>query len=129
MKLSYFGSNWNRFDFFLVWVGLFGLIMSIVTRGKEAELAGKTRIIRVARVLRTLRFLRIFRLFHARMSADKFVSMELARHMKKATTLDCFVRAHVMAQVDLVKYFGGNGKLDEANESEIARTILQSQVA
>jgi len=28
-----------------------------------------------------------------------------------------------------VKYFGGNGKLDEANESEIARCILQSQVA
>jgi len=34
-----------------------------------------------------------------------------------------------MAQIDLVKYFGGNGKLDEANESEIARCILQSQVA
>merc|ERR1719375_2924275 len=124
MKCKYFGSGWNKFDCFLVIVGLFGFVMSCVTRGKEAELAGKTRIIRVARVLRTLRFLRIFRLFHARMTADKFVSLELARHMKKATTLDCFVRAHVLAQIDLVKYFGGNGKLDEANESEIARTIL-----
>lgn len=127
MKCSYFANNWNRFDFFLVWVGVFGLCMSFATAGKEAEMAGKTRIIRVARVLRTLRFLRIFRLFHARMSADKFVSMELARHMKKVTTLYCFIHAHMTAQVDLVKYFGGNGKLDEANESEIARCILQSQ--
>jgi NhaP-type Na+/H+ or K+/H+ antiporter len=128
MKLKYFSSAWNKFDFFLVWVGVFGLVMSIVTHGKEAELAGKTRIIRVARVLRTLRFLRIFRLFHARMSGDKHISLELAREFKKVTVLTCFVRAHVMAQLDLVKYFGGNGKLDEANESEIARCILQSQV-
>merc|ERR1719478_1730436 len=129
MKCSYFGSNWNRFDFFLVWVGIFGLVMSIVTHGKEAELAGKTRIIRVARVLRTLRFLRIFRLFHARMSADKFVSMELARHMKKVVTLDCYVRAHCMAQIDLVKYFGGNGEIDEVHETELGRCVLQSQIA
>jgi NhaP-type Na+/H+ or K+/H+ antiporter len=130
MKLSYFGNNWNRFDFFLVWVGIFGLVMSIATHGEDsAEVAGKTRIIRVARVLRTLRFLRIFRLFHARMSADKYVSMELARHMKKVVTLDCFIRAHVMAQQGLVYYFGGNGLIDTVNETEIGRCILQSQVS
>jgi len=62
------------------------------------------------------------------MSADKMISMELAQHMKKVTTLDCFIRCHLHAQVQLIKYFGGNGKLDEANETEIARCILQSQV-
>merc|ERR1719331_1954019 len=128
LKLAYFKSTWNRFDFFLVWVGVFGLVMSIATFGKGAEMAGKTRILRIARVLRTLRFLRIFRLFHAKMNGDKYVSLELAREFKKVTVLTCFVRAHVMAQLDLVKYFGGNGKLDEANESEIARCIIQSQV-
>jgi hypothetical protein len=62
------------------------------------------------------------------MSADKFISLELARHMKKVTALDCYIRAHVMAQKDLVTYFGGNGKLDEIKETEIARCVLQSQV-
>jgi len=43
--------------------------------------------------------------------------------------LDCFVRAHVKAQLDVIKYFGGNGKLDEVNECEIARCVIQSQVS
>jgi len=80
-------------------------------------------------MLRTMRFLRIFRLFNAKLSADKFVSLELARHMKKITTMSCFITAQLEAQKDLVKYFGGNGKIDEAEEAEIARCILQSQVS
>jgi len=129
LKCHYFKDNWNRFDFFLVFVGVVGLVASLLTRGGGAELAGQTRIMRLARVLRTMRFLRIFRLFNAKLSSDKFVSLELAKHMKKITTMTCFITAHIMAQNDLVKYFGGNGILDEADESEIARTILQSQVA
>jgi len=54
LKLSYFKSNWNRFDFALVWIGVFGLVMSIALRGEKQNKSGK--IIRVARVLRTLRF-------------------------------------------------------------------------
>merc|ERR1719454_1202257 len=132
MKMVYFQSGWNKFDFVLVWIGVAGFIMSLAAEANDEEGGGSkamasSRIIRVARVLRTLRFLRIFRLFHARMSSDKFISIDLARHMKKVTVLDCFIRAHVEAQNELVKYFGGNGKLDEANESEIARCILQSQ--
>jgi len=129
LKCHYFKDNWNRFDFFLVVVGVLGLVMSVMNSGGGGELAGQTRLMRLARVLRTMRFLRIFRLFNAKLSSDKFVSLELAKHMKKITTMTCFITAHIMAQNDLVKYFGGNGKLDEADESEIARTILQSQVA
>lgn len=124
----YFRSNWNRFDFFLVWVGVFGFVTSLATHGQEGGVGGKVKILKVARVLRTLRFLRIFRLFHARMNSDKYISMELARHMKKITALDCFIRAHVMAQKDLVLYLGGNGQIDEEHETEIARCVLQSQI-
>merc|ERR1719409_527298 len=42
--------------------------------------------------------------------------------------MSCFIGAHVQAQNDLLSYFGGNGKLDERDECEIARCILQSQV-
>jgi hypothetical protein len=128
LKGYYFKDNWNRFDFFLVVVGIFGLSASYATHGKGSDIAGQTRIIRVARVLRTLRFLRIFRLFHARMSADRYVSLDLARHMKKIVTLRCFIVAQLKAQSQLVKYFGGNGKSDEKDENEIARCVLQSQV-
>jgi hypothetical protein len=129
LKWAYFHDNWNRFDFFLVIVGVLGLIMNIFTHGGDAKLADQTRVLRLARMLRTMRFLRVFRLFNAKLSADKFVSLDLAKHMKKITTMSCFITAHLIAQKDIVKYFGGNGKLDEEDESEIARCILQSQVA
>lgn len=125
----YFKDGWNRFDFLLVVLGVFGLITSVVTRGGGADsIAGQSRIIRVARVLRTLRFLRIFRLFHARLSQDKFVSEELAEIMKKVITLNAFIRGHLIAQNDLMKFFGGSGQMDPV-ETEIARCILQSQVS
>merc|ERR1719379_2163678 len=89
LKLDYFRDAWNRFDFFLVVVGVAGLIMNIFTQGGEAKLAGQTRVMRLARVLRTMRFLRIFRLFNARLGRDKFVSMDLAKQMTKITTMSC----------------------------------------
>jgi len=49
--------------------------------------------------------------------------------MKKIVTLSCFIRAHLSAQVALVKYYGGNGKIDEIEECELGRCILQSQVS
>jgi hypothetical protein len=63
------------------------------------------------------------------MSSDKYVSVELAQRMKQIVTLSCFIRAHLMAQLGLVKYFGGNGQLDNVDEAELARCIIQSQVA
>jgi len=129
MGRSYFSSWWNRFDFFLVCVGVVGAFAAGLTHGKGSTLAGQTRMIRIARVLRTLRFLRIFRLFHAKVSKDKFVSPMVAKQMKKVVALDCFIRAHCKAQVDIVRYFAGNGKVDDAKESEIGRCVLQSQIA
>jgi NhaP-type Na+/H+ or K+/H+ antiporter len=127
LLLAYFKDPWNRFDFTLVIVGIFGLTMSILTQG-DTDFGDVPRIMKLARVLRMMRFLRVFRLLNAKLRADKFVSLDLARYMTKITTMSCFITAHLMAQNDVVKYFGGNGKLDESDESEIARCILQSQV-
>jgi sodium/hydrogen exchanger 10/11 len=136
LRFGYFKDAWNRFDFFLVVLGNFGLVMSFITFGEDnqesttsqSEASDKARVIRVARVLRTLRFLRVFRLFHAKLSADRYVSVELANHLQKIQTLVCFAQSHLQAEKDLVKYFGCNGKIDDLNEVEIARCILQSQV-
>jgi len=130
LKFGYFKDAWNKFDFCLVLVGVFGVVMNTISEfASEGSDISAGRVLRLARVLRTTRFLRVFRLFHAKMSADKFISFDLARLMKKISVMHCFVLAHLWAQADLVVYFGGNGRLDEEDESEIARCILQSQVA
>jgi len=126
LKCGYFRDNWNRFDFFLVLVGVGGFMLNATTSGGAGSLP---RLMKLARVLRTMRFLRVFRLMNARLSADKHVSVQLGRHLKKITTMSCFISAHFMAQIDLVKYFGGNGKIDEKEEAEIARCVVQSQVS
>jgi hypothetical protein len=131
LKCAYFcgaGNAWNRFDFFLVIAGTFGLVMNCLTKAGGASLGNQARLIKLARLLRTMRFLRVFRLLNAKFNADKYVSPDLAKHMKKITTLYCYIKAHLMAQNDLVKYFGGNGRVDTKEENEIARCVLQSQV-
>jgi len=130
LKLAYFKDAWNCFDFFLVVLGFVGLALSIVAHGDgnaASEGSSETRVIRIARVLRTMRFLRFFRLLHARMSADSLVSQELQRHIKELNTLSSFVRGHAESQKALLKYFAGD--IDEKNEVEMARCVLQSQVA
>jgi hypothetical protein len=130
LKCAYYKDMWNRFDFFLVVVGSLGLVLNLVESAGGSNTFGElTGVIKLARLLRTMRFLRVFRLFNAKMNADKFVSMDLSRHMKKITTMFCFISAHCMAQNDLIKYFGGNGQIDEQDEAEIARCVLQSQVS
>jgi NhaP-type Na+/H+ or K+/H+ antiporter len=130
LKCGYYKDPWNRFDFFLVVVGSIGLVLNLVESAGGSNTFGElTGVIKLARLLRTMRFLRVFRLFNAKMNSDKFVSADLSRHMKKITTMFCFISAHCMAQNDLIKYFGGNGEIDEQDEAEIARCILQSQVS
>merc|ERR1719171_1704195 len=57
------------------------------------------------------------------------ISVDVARHMKRITTLVCFASAHLTAEEQLVKYFGANGKIDDDDEAEMARCILQSQLS
>lgn len=130
MKVTYFKDASNVFDFVLVILGVVGLIVSSMSQGQNTGMgSSEARIIRVARVFRILRFLRIFRLFHAKLSTDAEISLHVANHIQRMTTTRTFVTAHLLAQVQLVKYFGGNGKIDTEDESEMARCILQSQIA
>eukprot|EP00971_Amphidinium_carterae_P167361 3316400-Amphidinium_carterae.1 len=48
--------------------------------------------------------------------------------MLRIDTLSSFIAAHLSSQQSLIKYFGGNGAIDTAEEAEIARCIIQSQV-
>jgi len=127
LSWGYFKSGPNIFDFVLVLLGIFGLIMSIVEYAAGGDsVEDLTGVIRISRVFRVLRFLRVFRLFHAKLSADKEVSVELAQHMLRLSCYMSYIGAHLSSQVSLVKYFGG---LDlSVEENEICRCIIQSQV-
>ncbi len=140
MRVEYFRDGYNNFDFFLVILGIVGAALSILTvvsahpEQTQAEdsvggASSEARIMRVARVFRILRFLRIFRLFHAKLSMDAEVSVDLSNHMKRISTMTVFVRGHLAAQVQLVKYFGGNGVVDKPDEAELGRCVLQSQLS
>mmetsp|Transcript_13271 Transcript_13271/g.31057 ORF Transcript_13271/g.31057 Transcript_13271/m.31057 type:complete len:1203 (-) Transcript_13271:95-3703(-) len=134
MGKKYFKSGSNVFDFFLVLLGIVGFALSLLEfvesegDGGGSSLGEISGIIRIARVFRVLRFLRLFRLFHARLSADKEISLELAQSMLRISTYLSYVGAQLAGQAALVKYFGKNGAIDEADEAEIGRCVIQSQV-
>jgi len=141
-RLTYF-KEWGLFDFTLIVLGVFGLILTtFVEADLEAEAAVKNaeessdlgnqgRLLRIARVFRVLRLVRVvqlYRLYLAVRSVLKHqnLSLELADHLHFIAVLTGFVRAHVGAQKDLVKFFCRDGQISQA---EIARNILQSQVS
>jgi len=130
MGMCYFRDGANSFDFTLVCLGIFGFILSVQAyHAMEDDASSMTGVIRLARVFRVLRFLRVFRLFHAFVGMEQ-VSYDVVEHMHKITVLMCFVNAHVISQQELVKYFGGNGVVDDGEqEGELARCILQSQAS
>jgi len=121
---------WNCFDFFLVVLGFMGLIMSFLAldqKSAASQTGSESRVIRIARVLRTMRFLRLFRLFHARLSADKHVSPEVVAVMKSMSTMKSFIRAHLDSQEMILLFF--TDSIDESNELELARCVVQSQIS
>jgi len=134
LHCRYFHSASNVFDFVLVLLGIFGVTMSLIESSKSS-LWSEARLIRMAKVFRVLRFLRIFRLFHAKLSVDKYVSHDVAKHMHRITVLVCFTNAHLVSQVALLNYFGGsvdggsNGQQEVPMNNELARCIVQSQIS
>jgi hypothetical protein len=130
LRLDYFLDAWHSFDFLLVIVGFVGIVVSFVQLKEGHMDSSAARIVRVALAFRVLRLLRLFRLleFFMKLTVDKSVSAEGAKRIHTMTVLDAFIRAHLLAQVSLVKFFGGNGEIDEASEADMGRCILQSQV-
>jgi len=127
-KIKYFKDATNIFDFILVVLGIVGVIVNIHAQNEKKASTSEARTIRIARVFRMLRFLRVFRLFHAKWSQDKQVSLEVGSHMTRIHALESFAYSHLVSQMKLVKYFAGNGKIDEDHEIEVGRCILQSQL-
>jgi hypothetical protein len=128
----YFFDGWNCFDFLLVLLGIFGIVVSAMAigPGDGVSVSNEARIVRLARVMRVFRLLRLFRLVRfimilkAKLNAEE-MSFEVAEHMHKMTMLTCFIRGHLTAQKEFFTFFCG---LDEQlNSVEVARCMLQSQ--
>jgi hypothetical protein len=128
--VAYFFDGANIFDLVLVLLGTAGCTVMLASRGGDDFGAGEARTVRVTRIFRVLRFLRVFRLLNGSLwKASDAVSAEVLLYMKTITVFTCFIEAHFSSQLGLLRYFGGNGKIDNLDEAELARCILQSQVA
>jgi len=121
----YFKKAPDLFDFFLLVMGIMGIICDIAMAGSSD--LDRVHVLRFARIFRVLRLLRVFRLLSVRLDMSRYVSVEVEVHMHRLTAMVCFSTAHLKAQRDLVIFFGGNAKVDEVEEKEIARCVLQSQ--
>jgi len=131
LRLQYFLSSWNLFDFTLVVLGLFGMALNFYTGGAGGGGAGSTSVLRIARVFRVLRLIRLARLLKfIQLLREKFfqdeISVEVREHLQKITILTIFMRAHLQAQSNIIMYFGTSAK---ACSVELARCILQSQIS
>merc|ERR1712194_984067 len=97
----------------------------------SGDISAGTGWIRIARVFRALRLMRLFRLLRffqmvAAMILKQEMSLEIQDKMQKIMLLTAFVRAHINAQREMVKYFGTNQTIDGV---EVTRATLQSQLA
>jgi hypothetical protein len=133
----YFCDGWNVFDLLLVISGIFGLVLSVITRVQDiknnADVSNEARIIRVSKILKVMRLLRLFRLvrFWKKISAklqNQEMSFEVADYMSKMSILQCFIKAHLSAQSEFYQYFCGDSQKEPVQSVEVARCMLQSQV-
>merc|ERR1712107_479810 len=103
LKLDYFKTAWNLFDFVLVTSGIVGCIFSIMVfslpdRGNGNSLpTNEAKLVKVAQVFRMMRLLRLMRLsrYTAKIRAyfsKTHISFEVAEHMQKVTVLSGFIR-------------------------------------
>jgi ABC-type multidrug transport system fused ATPase/permease subunit len=131
LKCLYFLDSWNIFDFLLLLLSLFGIIMEFVASGaddgnnvsKEARLFRLNRMFRILRVLRLFRLFKIFALLKARLQRED-ISFQLAEHLKTISLCRAFAKAHINSQAQMILYLGENGSFSNAEQ---ARCILESQ--
>jgi len=132
-KWYYYLDSWNIFDFLLLLLSYFGLIMEVIAGSKNdsggSDVSNEARIFRFNRLFRVLRVLRLFRLFKfmkqliAKMQSDE-ISLILEEHVRTITITRAFINAHLRSQKDLLKYFGNAG---QPSCVECARVLLESQ--
>jgi len=126
--------GWNVFDFTLVILGILGLLVNIfreIQAAQDADVSADARLIRFARIFRAMRLMRLVRLVRfiklskAKMNAMDF-NQEVSEHMQKINVLKCFIRGHLGATKEFIRFFGSE---DSVEAVEMARCILQSQVS
>lgn len=130
LRRAYFYTAWNIFDCILVFMGWAGTCLqflalesSSVNVTREGRLFSVARSFRVLRVLRIIRLMYFFSVLKAKL-AGKNISLAIAEHMQKVTILKCVVKAHIVVQQEITKFFGAQGTPDSF---ELIYTIMQSQ--
>jgi len=130
----YWLDAWNVFDFLLVGLSVFGVVMELLDTSSSGDapvddVSNEARLFRMNRLFRVLRIFRLFRLFKfAQFFQSKLknedLSFELAEYLKTITVCRAFAIAHTRAQSDLAKFFGENGGFANAEQM---RCVLESQ--
>jgi len=135
LKCLYWVDPWNIFDFLLIVLSIFGIVMELVQKEdgqdefEQSDVSTEARLFRLNRLFRVLRVLRLFRLakfaavFQAKLQ-HKDISFQLAEYMKTITVCRAFAIAHTRAQKDLARFFGKDG---EFSNVEQMRCVLESQ--
>jgi len=133
-RCYYWLDAWNVFDFLLVGLSVFGVVMELLDTSSSGDapvddVSNEARLFRMNRLFRVLRIFRLFRLFKfAQFFQSKLknedLSFELAEYLKTITVCRAFAIAHTRAQSDLAKFFGENGGFANAEQM---RCVLESQ--
>mmetsp|Transcript_56389 Transcript_56389/g.160066 ORF Transcript_56389/g.160066 Transcript_56389/m.160066 type:complete len:1173 (-) Transcript_56389:145-3663(-) len=142
LHMKYFKSKWNCFDFFLVVLSIPSLILEFSSWGKGVPNAQVLHLTHSLRVLRMLRLVRLARFCYMAigMLRRKRVSLKLAEHVEQITVLMAFAQAHLHAQVELLRYFGGVPAQKGVNSEglkteglprrcEVSRCLMESQTS
>jgi len=120
----YWQDPWNTLDFSLTMISVLAVAVSIHHNGEEHA---NSRMLSLSRVFRVLRLLRIVKKFHVWLSSDQDIDPALDIQMSKIAIFRSFAFSHLQAQKDLMRYFSGNDIIDEQDEVEVGRCLLQSQ--
>lgn len=128
-KVKYFLSSWNMFDFLLVVLGIFGLVVRFMVEGEnsfaqQAYISRSAKIFRILRAMRLVRLVRVARVVFMKITG-RDLALEVAQHMKRFSMLYSFIQANFAAQNTLIGYCGKGA--DKIFSPEIARVIVQAQ--
>jgi len=109
-------------------IGLGILMLNTVSVVKTKTIAG-SNLAQTARVLRILRAMRLVRLIKSwevmrAVVAGDMASVQTTERIHRLCILLAFIRAHAVAQQQLVRFLGRHGKIDNVN---LSRCIIQSQ--
>eukprot|EP00419_Tripos_fusus_P005874 CAMPEP_0172685854 /NCGR_PEP_ID=MMETSP1074-20121228/20531_1 /TAXON_ID=2916 /ORGANISM="Ceratium fusus, Strain PA161109" /LENGTH=1191 /DNA_ID=CAMNT_0013505075 /DNA_START=29 /DNA_END=3604 /DNA_ORIENTATION=+ len=124
---EYFQHCWNVFDLvvLLLGLGIFALNTVNVINGAtpKSNPAQQARLLHILRAVRLVRLIKSWELARAVLTGD-MASIHTTERIHRLCILLGFIRAHVAAQEQLIRFLGRHGKLDCAM---LARCIIQSQ--